>query len=43
MLGNLHDFTAQDVVAFEDLEEVDKWALHRLQLLRERVLKAYDK
>ena len=42
MLGNLYDFTAADAVPFEELEPVDRWALHRLQLLRERVLKAYD-
>ena len=42
MLGNLHDFEAKDAMPFEELEEVDKWALHRMQLLRERVLKAYE-
>jgi len=42
MLGNLSDFEESDTVAFEELEEVDKWALHRMQLLRERVLKAYE-
>ncbi|NIA12512.1 MAG: isoleucine--tRNA ligase [Nitrospiraceae bacterium] len=42
MLGVLNDFTAENAVAVEDLEEVDRWALHRMQLLRERVLKAYD-
>ena len=41
MLGNLYDFTGADAVPFHDLEEADKWALHRMQLLRERVLKAY--
>jgi len=41
MLGNLYDFTEADTVAFNELEEADKWALHRMQLLRERVLKAY--
>ena len=42
MLGNLRDFAAKDAVSFDQLEEADKWALHRLQLLRKRVLQAYD-
>jgi isoleucyl-tRNA synthetase len=42
MLGNLGDFTARDAVAFAQLEEADRWALHRTQLLRDRVLKAYQ-
>ena len=42
MLGVLNDFTVDNTVALEDLEEVDRWALHRMQSLRERVLKAYD-
>ena len=41
MLGNLRDFTAAVAVPFDQLEEADKWALHRLQLLRGRVLDAY--
>jgi len=41
ILGNLNDFSAKDAVPFDQLEEVDRWVLHRLQLLRERVLKAY--
>ncbi len=42
MLGSLNDFTAADAVAYDQLEEVDRWALHRFQLLRKRVLKAYE-
>jgi isoleucyl-tRNA synthetase len=42
MLGNLGDFTGADAIAYDELEEADRWALHRLQLLRERVLKAYE-
>lgn len=41
MLGNLGDFSAADAVPYEDLEEADRWALHRVQLLRERVLASY--
>ena len=42
MLGNLYDYAAEDAVPFGELEEADRWALHRMQLLRERVLRAYD-
>lgn len=43
MLGNLSDFDPEKHrVADEDLLEIDRWALHRLQLLIQRVRKAYD-
>jgi isoleucyl-tRNA synthetase len=42
MLGNLGDYGPDDAVAYELLEEADKWALHRLELLRARVVKAYE-
>ena len=43
LLGNLSDFDpAIDKVADADLLEIDRWALHRLQLLVQRVEKAYD-
>jgi isoleucyl-tRNA synthetase len=42
MLGNLSDFTAEDVAPLTDMEESDRWALHRMQVLRDRVLQAYE-
>ncbi len=43
LLGNLSDFDPdQDRVADKDLLEIDRWALHRLQKLVQRVEKAYD-
>ncbi len=42
MLGNLYDYTAANAVPYDALEEVDKWALHRMEELRERVVNAYD-
>ena len=43
MLGNLYDFDpGRDVVAYEDMLEIDRYALHRFQELCERILKAYD-
>lgn len=42
LLGNLDDYEpAQDKVAYEDLGELDKWALHKLQKLIDRVIKGY--
>jgi len=42
-LGNLADFDPNtDMVAAEQLEELDKWALTKLNSLVERVRKAYD-
>ncbi len=44
LLGNLSDFDPQrHRVAAEDLFEIDRWALHRLQLLIRRVRSAYDR
>jgi isoleucyl-tRNA synthetase len=42
MLGNLSDFDKSKAVPFAQLEEADKWALHRMQLLRKRVLQAFE-
>ena len=43
LLGNLSDFDHEtDRVADKDLLEIDRWALHRLQKLVQRVQKAYD-
>ena len=42
MLGNLFDFHPQtDTVEIEDMLEIDRFALHRLQELTERLLRAY--
>ena len=43
LLGNLFDFDAnKDAVSDDKLLEIDRWALHRLQKLIDRVKKAYD-
>ncbi len=43
LLGNLFDFDpGRDRVADARLLEIDRWALHRLQALTQRVGKAYD-
>ena len=43
MLGNLYDFNPQkDAVAYENMPEIDRFALHQLQVLVEKVHQAYD-
>ena len=43
MLGNLYDFDPnRDCVAYADLQEIDQWALLRLEQVREKVTKAYE-
>ncbi len=43
LLGNLSDFDPdRDRVSDDKLLEIDRWALHRLQKLIQRVEKAYD-
>ncbi|MFH1241002.1 MAG: isoleucine--tRNA ligase [Pseudomonadota bacterium] len=43
LLGNLDDFDPQvDEVPYGQMNELDRWALNRLQELNERVLNAYD-
>lgn len=42
MLGNMYDFDPEkDMVEYEDLTELDKWALHRGQRIIKKVLEAY--
>lgn len=43
LLGNLSDFDPKtDSVAYADMEELDRWALLRMEQAKETVLKAYD-
>jgi isoleucyl-tRNA synthetase len=43
LIGNLHDFhPVQNRVPYQEMEELDRFALHRLQELSRTVLKAYD-
>ena len=43
ILGNLADFDPDDPVAYDQMEELDKWALVRFNALVERVRAAYDR
>lgn len=43
ILGNMYDFDPdQDRVPYGEMEEIDRWALHRLQTIIERTKKAYE-
>ncbi len=43
LLSNLNDFNpAADSLPYNELREVDRWFLHRLQVLIEKTLAAYD-
>ncbi len=43
ILGNLYDFDPNvDMAGYGDLEEIDKWALLRLERLKEKVNEAYE-
>ncbi len=43
LLGNLFDFDpAADRLAYDDLEEIDRWALARYEQVKRRVSRAYD-
>lgn len=43
LLGNLYDFDpAEDMVPYEKLSEIDRWALGRLAGLEQKVAKAYS-
>ena len=42
LLGNLSDFNEQKTVAYKDLQEIDKYALSRLQDLSSQVAAAYE-
>jgi isoleucyl-tRNA synthetase len=43
ILGNLYDFNpATDAVPYGEMEEMDRWILHRLQELIRRVHEAYE-
>jgi len=44
MLGNLYDFDlAKDMVAYRDMQEIDRFALNRLEEIVPKVKNAYDR
>lgn len=44
ILGNTYDFNPKtDKVLYEDMLEIDKWALNKLEILKRNVTESYDK
>ena len=44
ILGNTYDFDpTKDTVPYEEMEEIDRWALHKLEVLKREVTESYDK
>ena len=44
ILGNINDFNYEtDKVSYEELHDIDKWALHKLEDLKTKVTKYYEK
>ncbi len=44
LMGNLNNFDyANDKVDYEDMFEIDKWAMHKLEELKEKTTEYYDK
>ncbi|MFP4597106.1 MAG: isoleucine--tRNA ligase [Persicimonas sp.] len=42
MLGNLFDFEPSQAVSYEELEDIDKWVLHRTAEVVDRIEEAYE-
>jgi len=43
LLGNLNDFDpVKNAVSYDQLDDLDKWALHRLHEMNDKIRKAYD-
>lgn len=43
ILGNLYDFAPErDALPYSELDELDRWALHRFQALNRRIRQAYE-
>lgn len=42
LMGNIHDFDRNNKVEYKDMLEIDKWAMHKLETLKEKITKYYD-
>ncbi len=42
MLGNLYDFDPREGLPYRELQEIDRWILHRFMVLVKRVREAYE-
>jgi len=42
MIGNLYDFTPEKALPYEELREIDRWALNRFYQLRDEIIENYN-
>ncbi len=42
MLGNLHEFSDKEIISYEEMPELEKYILHKLYLINEKVRSGYD-
>tara|TARA_B100000683_G_scaffold46826_1_gene43503 strand:- start:2670 stop:4187 length:1518 start_codon:yes stop_codon:yes gene_type:complete len=42
LLGNLHDFSNKEIVPYEDMPELEKYILHKLKVIDEKIKKSYN-
>ncbi len=42
LMGNLNGFDYNNKVDYKDMPEIDKWAMHKLEMLKEKTTKYYD-
>ncbi len=42
MIGNLFDFSPEEALTYDELEEIDKWAINRFYQLSNEIVKAYN-
>jgi isoleucyl-tRNA synthetase len=43
LLGNITDYSKEDAVSYGELSDIDRWILHRLYVLSQKVLEHYEK
>ena len=42
MLGNLHEFSDKEIMSYEEMPELEKYILHKLYLINQKVREGYD-
>ena len=42
MLGNLHEFSDKEIISYEEMPELEKYILHKLYLINQKVREGYD-
>ncbi len=42
IIGNIHGFSAEDRVNYSDMSDIDRWMLHELSILSDKVIAHYE-